>query len=114
MYGNGQIIYDKDNKGPVIIHDVWDISEYPKRHTHLVGKNGDVWPGPFMFQDQQAEIDWIARAIGLLMHGDIRPAETPDTHCPDCGNWLTNTPKDWCEDAKHADTYGVRHAKSAQ
>jgi hypothetical protein len=111
MYGFGQIIYDKDGKGPVIIDDVWDISQYPKRHTHLVAKNGNVWTGPFTFEDQQSREEWLGIANLMLARGDLKPAETPKTHCPDCGNWLTNKPKDWCADAKHADTYAALPAK---
>ena len=114
MYGFGQIICDKDSNEPVIIDDVWDISQYPKRHTHFVDKNGKIWTGPFTFEDQQARIDWLANATLMLGRGEIRPAETPKTHCPDCGNWLTNKPQDWCADTKHADSYAGRTARSAR
>jgi hypothetical protein len=114
MYAWDQIIYDKDNNRPYIIHDVWDITDYPKRHTHFVARDGSIWIGPQRFQDEAAENEWLHKAAEMLRGGEIRPAETPKTHCPDCGNWLTNKPKDWCEDARHADTYRTTSARRGQ
>jgi hypothetical protein len=113
MYVFDQIIYDKDNKRPHIIHDVWDITEYPKRHTHFVARDGSIWTGPQRFQDDAAEEEWLRKAAEMLERGEIVPAQTLETHCPDCGNWLTNPPRDWCEDQKHRDTFAASCAKRA-
>ena len=111
MYGFGQIIYDKDNQRPVIIDDVWNISQYPKQHTHLLDEHGAIWTGPYQFKNRAARRETLRKAAAMIACGAIRPATRADTHCLDCGDWLVVPPRSTCKNEQHAEKAEAYHSR---
>jgi len=88
MYYPGQIIFDKDKNEPVQIGDVWDLTDYPKRHTHFIRNSGKYDKDYFFYEIALPKS--IEEAKDLLEKNLIAPSPCPPTHCWKCGNWLSN------------------------
>ena len=77
MYLPGQVIYDLDKKVPVTIEDVWDIEQYPKRHTHFI-KNVGTWDKAKNLEHYRiATPKTIKEAEELLVKNLIAPSPEP-------------------------------------
>lgn len=97
MYLPGQIVYDLDKKRPFKIGCVWDVKQYPKRHTHFVKcaneRTAVKAPGGLFYELYEiATPRTVAEAKILLTRNLITPASCPPSHCWKCGHW-----KDVCK-----------------
>ena len=82
MYLDNQIVYDKLNKRPICINDIWE-SKQTNNTTHFIKCNED-------HQYVLATPKSVKEATILLKRGIIVPAPVAETHCWKCGNWRSN------------------------
>lgn len=94
MYYNGQIIYNRDLKRPIVAglpgdgEFAWSM-DY-KRTTHFIQSSD----GPSK-EYEIAMPKTVEEAVDLLEKGLITPAPVTRTHHWKCGNWKSNCR---CED----------------
>jgi len=96
MYLPNQVVHNLDTNEPFKMSgNVWEISQYPKRHTHYVKRSAKTTPerapgGLFYELFEIALPKDVEEARLLLSRNLIAPAPCLPTHCWRCGNWLSN------------------------